>query len=309
MRLEQLQHIIEVAKKKSISEAAKTFLISQPQLSHSIKQLENELGYKIFRRNNTALIPTSQGKEVLALAVELLNYVEEVKISTKGTSVLYGNISLSLGPAVFNSFASPLMTHMHQIYPHVNLTITEGYAQNIIREVEEGNSMLGITGWPKGQEDTQLKLLDSKNIAYQKVLDGTFKVIVGNKHPLAQKNLVTFADLQEVTFVDYHGMNEAFLRMSGIVPKANQSLYVYDREMLKSILSANQGITIFPSFFAVNDIYFKQGLLQVRPIGDIPDNVNASIYLVYSMNEPMSFLLKQVIKTVTETIQNITQEH
>ncbi len=307
MRLEQLQHIIEVYNKKSISEAARTFLISQPQLSHSIKQLESELGYKIFRRNNTALIPTSQGKEVLALAQELINYVEEVKTYAKGTSVLYGNISLALGPAVFNAFASPLITYVHQHYPNVNLAITEDCAKDVIRKVEEGDSMLGITGWPKVQEHTQLKLLDSKNIAYERVLDTTFNVIVGNKHPLAQKKRVSLSDLQEVTFVDYYGMNEAFLRMSGIAPKNNQSLFVYDREMLKFILSNNRGVAIFPSVFALNDIYFKEGLLQLRPIDDIPDNINAFMYLIYFKNEPLSSLLEQFIKVIKEIIQKTSQ--
>ena len=50
MRIEQLRHIIEIDNKKSISEAARTFFMSQPQFSHSVKHLEAELGYKIFRR-------------------------------------------------------------------------------------------------------------------------------------------------------------------------------------------------------------------------------------------------------------------
>ena len=48
MRLEQLQYIVETAKQKSISKAAKNLYISQPSLSKAISQLETELGFFYF---------------------------------------------------------------------------------------------------------------------------------------------------------------------------------------------------------------------------------------------------------------------
>ncbi|MBC2727191.1 LysR family transcriptional regulator [Desulfosporosinus sp.] len=302
MRIEQLQHIIEIDNKKSISEAAKTFFMSQPQLSHSVKNLEAQLGYKIFRRNKAGLIPTAQGKEVLGLAREIINNVEEMKTIGSREADLTGNLSLSLGPAVFNAFGSQIIEGFYQMYPNVNLMITEDIALEVIEKVANRTCLVGVTGWPDEQDDTRKMLLDASNIAYQEVIKDYFGLIVGNQHPLAKKEVVTLADLEEMTFVDYYGFTEGFLRMFGIKPK-NQSIFVYNREVLKSIIAANEGIAIFPRFFLLNDIYLEQGLLNIRGIENITDRMKVTMYLIYSRVEPLSPLAKQLIKMIIETIR------
>jgi len=300
MRIEQLQHIIEIDNKKSISEAAKTFFMSQPQLSHSVKNLEAELGYKIFRRNKAGLIPTSQGKEVLALAREIINNVEEMKTIGSREADLAGNLSLTLGPAVFNAFASQLIEHFYQMYPNVNLMITEDPAQEVIEKVATRTCLLGVTGWPDEQDDTMRMLLDGRNIAYEEVIKDYFSLLVGNQHPLATKDVVTLSDLEDMTLVDYYGITENFIRMFGIRPK-NPAIVVYNREVLKSIIAANEGIAVFPRFFFFDDLYFERGLLNVRAIENATDQMKVTMYLIYSRVESLSPLAKQLIKMIIET--------
>ena len=61
MTLQQLKYILTIAKYESINEAAKQLFISQPTLSHAIKELENEIGFSIFQRSNKGIIVTPQG--------------------------------------------------------------------------------------------------------------------------------------------------------------------------------------------------------------------------------------------------------
>lgn len=55
MKLEQLRHIIEVSNTGSFSQAAKKLYMAQPNLSRSVKRLEEELGYSIFLRTSTGV--------------------------------------------------------------------------------------------------------------------------------------------------------------------------------------------------------------------------------------------------------------
>ena len=48
MRIEQLRHVVEVARCGSMRQAALNLYISQPNLSVSIQNLEEEVGYQIF---------------------------------------------------------------------------------------------------------------------------------------------------------------------------------------------------------------------------------------------------------------------
>ena len=72
MKLEQISYILEIAKQGSIGKAAKKLYMSQPNLSMSIRMLEEELGFKIFDRSNS-------GVELTAKGMELLQYGEEIE--------------------------------------------------------------------------------------------------------------------------------------------------------------------------------------------------------------------------------------
>ena len=55
LKLEQISYILEIAKQGSIGKAAKKLYMSQPNLSMSIRMLEEELGFKIFDRSNSGV--------------------------------------------------------------------------------------------------------------------------------------------------------------------------------------------------------------------------------------------------------------
>ena len=55
MNIQQLAYIVEIAKCKSISRASEYLFVSQPALSQQIRNLEKELGYRVFRRTSKGL--------------------------------------------------------------------------------------------------------------------------------------------------------------------------------------------------------------------------------------------------------------
>ncbi|CDX02671.1 hypothetical protein SDC9_18720 [bioreactor metagenome] len=302
MRIEQLQHIIEVNNKKSISEAAKTFFMGQPQLSHSMKNLEDELGYKLFRRNRGGLIPTCQGKEVVGLAREIINTIEELKSLASGEANLTGNLSLTLAPGAFNSFAGLLITRFNEKYPNVNLMITEDIGIAIVDKVAMGTCLMGVPVWTSNDDDTMRKLLDSNDLAYEEIIEDDLCLVIGKRHPLAAKESIELADLEGMTFVDYCGRYRNLLRNCGIDTAKREFLIVYNREVMKTIIAKNQGIAVFPRFFLHNDLFFEQELLSYRAIEKITDKVKMKMYLIYSRTEPLSHSAKQLKKMLSEII-------
>ena len=68
MTIIQLKYVITVAESNSMNEAAGKLFISQPSLSASIKELENEIGIELFRRTNRGITITPEGKEFVVYA-------------------------------------------------------------------------------------------------------------------------------------------------------------------------------------------------------------------------------------------------
>lgn len=72
MTLQQMKYVLEIAERGSMNEAAKNLFISQPSLTSSIRELESELGIKIFNRSNRGIEITTEGSEFLGYVRQIL---------------------------------------------------------------------------------------------------------------------------------------------------------------------------------------------------------------------------------------------
>ena len=74
MTLQQLRYAVAIAEHKSINKAASDLFVSQPSLSNSMKDLENEIHTTIFVRSNKGIVITPEGEEVLGYARQMLDH-------------------------------------------------------------------------------------------------------------------------------------------------------------------------------------------------------------------------------------------
>lgn len=86
MELRHLRYFVTVAKELSFTKAAEKLFISQPPLSRQIKELENELGVRLFDRNNRKVALTEAGKYFEKEVDNLLLTLEAASIQTKKIS-------------------------------------------------------------------------------------------------------------------------------------------------------------------------------------------------------------------------------
>ena len=80
MTLQQLRYAITIADSTSMNEAAKQLFISQPSLSSSIRDLEEELGMELFIRSSRGITLTPEGNEFIGYArqvIEQTNLINE----------------------------------------------------------------------------------------------------------------------------------------------------------------------------------------------------------------------------------------
>ena len=65
MTLQQLRQVLTIAESNSMNEAAKKLFVSQPNLSATVREVEEELGITVFMRNNRGITVTAEGEEFL----------------------------------------------------------------------------------------------------------------------------------------------------------------------------------------------------------------------------------------------------
>ena len=101
MNIQQLTYIVEIANCKSISRAAEYLFVSQPALSQQIRNLEKELGYRVFHRTSKGLELTEKGNVFYQKAQEMLKdwnrFKEEVISGTE-----HKKLKIGLGARVYS---------------------------------------------------------------------------------------------------------------------------------------------------------------------------------------------------------------
>lgn len=138
MTLVQLRHFVVLAEAGSFVQACKALYVTQPALTRSIRALEDELGGRLFDRLGRRIALTPFGSEALQRARRLVADAEALKQTGKGLHAgLIGNlrIGLSSGPGALLS--TPLMLHMAERYPKLQLQISRGNTAVLIDELRD----------------------------------------------------------------------------------------------------------------------------------------------------------------------------
>ena len=78
MTLLQLSYYVEVCRLQNFTRAAQNMNVTQPTVTNAVRDLENEFGVRLLERTNKTLALTSAGQELFEMAVQLLNFSDQI---------------------------------------------------------------------------------------------------------------------------------------------------------------------------------------------------------------------------------------
>lgn len=145
MDIETLEYFKYIAKYKNITSAAKQLYISQSTLSRHIMALENELGVKLFERNNKQVELTEAGRVFYSESDSFTNHMDSVIKSVQNAGKGHSGVLKITAPSNLYYFLSKPIAVMKERYPGIRLVL-ESYIFNEIPSAIKYNLYnLGIT--------------------------------------------------------------------------------------------------------------------------------------------------------------------
>ena len=149
MELRVLHYFTVIAHLGSFSKAASELHITQPTLSRQIMRLEEELGGKLFIREDTGLRLTEQGVRFLEESKELLSMAEAAKMHFQhAEKALTGTLSIGCIEAEAGILLMDCIASFLRMYPHIKVDIYTGFGDDIKRHLDEGTADIGLLGDP-----------------------------------------------------------------------------------------------------------------------------------------------------------------
>lgn len=126
MELKEARYILSIARHKSISKAAEALFISQPSLSKYLKNLEQQLGTRLFDRVGNSYLPTYVGERYIHYAEKIVEFGMEW--DTEFDDIMHqnhGRLNIAIPIMLGNSLIGPTLMTFHQQYPHVTVNMME----------------------------------------------------------------------------------------------------------------------------------------------------------------------------------------
>lgn len=126
-----LETLVWVAALGSFRKAADRLGATQPAISHRITQLEEQVGAKLLVRDMRVVIPTSQGRELLAYAEKLLALRTEMLAHVRDKSALRGVVRLGAAESIVQTWLPDFIKQVNRVYPQLSLEIEVDISLNL----------------------------------------------------------------------------------------------------------------------------------------------------------------------------------
>jgi LysR family hydrogen peroxide-inducible transcriptional activator len=186
MTLTELRYVVAVAEARHFGQAAERCFVSQPSLSASVKNLEEELGVRLFERGKRGVFLTEAGEQIVAQARRALEEADRVKtVARQGRDPLKGVLRLGIIHTVAPYLLPDLVGALRRGAPGMPLDVEENTTATLDRMLKAGELDAVILALP----------YDGPGIETVPLYEEVFRVVAPAKHALARKKTVAVEEL------------------------------------------------------------------------------------------------------------------
>ena len=206
MTIQQIKYVIGITETGSFNKAAEKMFVSQPSLTSTIHDLEDELGITIFNRSGRGVTLTNDGQEFVSSARQV--YLNFQNLSEKYNE--NSNIKKKFGVSTQHySFAVKSFVEMVKGFNtnEYEFAIRETKTKDVIEDVASLKSEIGILYLSDFNRKPIENLLKARDLEFHHLIDCKAYVYIWKGNPLAKKKEITFSDLKDypcLSFESYH---------------------------------------------------------------------------------------------------------
>ena len=205
VKIEQFFYALEIADTGSFSQAARNLYVSQPNLSHAVKQIEKEVGFPLFIRSASGVVPTPEGNAVLDHFRIIRREYEQVAqfLHTPDYPV-----RLSLRVATLNSnWTTPAFADIIKRYAGIPINFSfrnYSYLDDLLPLVESCQVDFAVIGTVSSYLKNIQRKLNDHFIDYYPICNAPICVAAGPQNPLySRQDAISVRELYPYTIVEY----------------------------------------------------------------------------------------------------------
>lgn len=193
MEIRVLRYFLAIAREGSITNAANFLHVTQPTLSRQIRDLEEELGQKLFTRGSHSMTLTAEGMILRKRAEEIISMVDKTEAEFNSMeNVVSGDIYIGGGETDAIKLVAQIAYELRTNYPGIHYHLYSGNSEDVTERLDKGLLDFGI-------------LIQPADISKYDYIDiparDTWGVVMRKDSPLAEKETIRKEDLLGVPLI------------------------------------------------------------------------------------------------------------
>ena len=268
----KIKTLLTVAEEKNFTKAANKLNLTQPAVSHQIKELEDELQEQLFIRKKGDIIPTPIGDIVL-------NYARKfVAMHNKMLDDIKHNHKINIKLGITHTAESNKITEIIGSYlinnPGLSVTVITDTTNNLYKMVENYELDLAIVD---NKKNVKLNYLP---------LDTDYLVcVVNNNSPLAKKKIVTLKELKKENLILRLDSSYTRKLFESTLESINESINSFkiileldNIETITDLVRKDMGVSILAKNTCIDEVNRKK--LTILPIENL--SMVRKNYIIYT---------------------------
>ncbi|GHV97470.1 LysR family transcriptional regulator [Lactobacillus nasalidis] len=250
MDLNHLNVFINLAESLNYSKTAENLHISQPAVSRIIQRLEDEIGVTLFYRSRREVQLTKNGKLFYEDSKSLVNsYNKALQRTRNSFNRLQSNLTIGITDTPLEQAVLPGMIRAFQAARPDCKFFLEGFDHNLLKHhlLNHDSDVIFTT-----HDD----VADLADVRFWQLFTGHFMALLPADHPLKDKSELNLNDLagQKILLMDNNWCPPEQFKLQETIRKSVKDLdisYVNDVEIVNLMVKAGLGVTVMPSFVAI----------------------------------------------------------
>ena len=281
-----------VANNKNITKASEELNISQPAISKSIKNLEEQLGGQLFVRTKRGVVLTEEGEEFykyIKQAIEFINNAEN-KFSDL-INLETGCIKIGISKTLTKEFLLPYLKEFNRLYPKIDIQIKTNVASELIYKLKNGLIDIVILNLNNIQYGNDIEITKCKKINDCFVVNKKYKELINKEIEL--KDLNNYPLVLQSKGSNTREFLDDFTKKNNVILKPHIELSSYS--LVLEFVKNGFGIGYATKEYVKKELENKE-LYEIKIKEKIPSKY---IAIALSKNHIPNFSTKKLIEIIT----------
>ncbi len=282
-----------VANNSNITKASEELNISQPAISKSIKNLEEQLGGKLFVRTKRGVVLTEEGREFYNYIKQAIEYINNAE--NKFTDLINletGCIKIGINTTLTKEFLLPYLEEFHLLYPKIDIQIVTGLANDLMPKLRNGLIDIVILNLTDKNYGNDIEIIKCKKVNDCFVVNKKYKDLPLKE--ISLKELNNYPLILQAKGSNTREFLDNIARESGVVLKPNIELASYT--LVVEFSKIGLGIGYVTKEY-IKDAIKNGDLFELKIKEKIPSRY---IGIALSNNHVPNFSTKKLIEIITK---------